>query len=110
MQIVENWTCVTGVVLLVSPVSGDQPGARAKVVLKVERIDEVPGFRSLLSVEAGDEIAVAMPQDFESGITDLKGEKIVLPVRMARPGQFFADADWSLARGSPKCGSNRPGA
>jgi hypothetical protein len=105
MQIVENWTCVTGIVLEVNA-RGDGSGAHAAVVLKIERIDEVRGFRSLLSFKVGDEVAITMPHAFEPGMNDLKGEKIVLPVRMARPKQFFADADWSLMHGSQKCGAS----
>jgi len=100
MQIIENWTCVTGMVLAINQPVAD---ARAKIEMKVERIWEVEGFRSLLPEKPGDRIRVNMPENFKSSDQTLRGRTITLPVRMVRKGIYFADSNWSLHGGSPLC-------
>ncbi len=106
MQIIENWTCVTGVVLAVSQPVAD---VRAKIDMQITRASEVKGFRSLLPNKTGDKITLSMPEDFAPKAETLRGKTITLPVRMARAGKYFAHADWTLHQGSPLCGPNPPG-
>jgi hypothetical protein len=100
MQIIENWTCVTGIVLAINQPVAD---TRAKIEMQVERTWEVEGFHSLLPEKPGDKISVNMPENFKSNDKTLRGRTITLPVRMVRKGIYFADSNWSLQDGSPLC-------
>jgi hypothetical protein len=103
VQIVENWTCVTGSVTNYS--SG---AAKPTIELSVERAAEVAGFRNLVAQSLGETITVVLPQALPESARALVGRKLTIPVRMAAPNRYFAASDWSLENGSSRCGPNPP--
>ena len=110
MQIIENWTCVTGIVLACSQPVPDKPASgtaeRARIELQIEKTTAVEGVKSLLPEKRSEKIKVVMPEGFDTERQALLGKTLTLPVRMVRPGTYFADAAWSLENGSTKCGPN----
>jgi hypothetical protein len=112
VQIIENWTCITGVVLACGQPAGEAtaPPDAQKVVLEIaiEKTAEVKGFKSLIAKQAGERIEIMLPQSLAEQAGDLKGRKVTIPVRMARQGRYFAAPDWNLKTGSERCGPNPP--
>ena len=86
MQIIENWTDVTGKVASVetSEVSADF----VKVNLKVSRAAEVKGYANLLAETKGQTLAVHLPQ---ATAEQLKlGEKVSCRLRRGNQQRIFA--------------------
>jgi hypothetical protein len=110
VQIVENWCCVTGVVLAcVQPPHKDPQSAEVRQVMveiKIDGVRGVEGFKNLLDKKSGDRLKVMFPQGLAETSSDLEGRTITLPVRVAPGDRYFAASDWTLKGGSERCGQN----
>lgn len=80
MQIVDNWTLVTGTVTAVAA-----DGASFSV--RVKTLAAVPGFPSLVSVSAGDVLDVGVPAGSQAPAV---GASIALRVRKAAAQRHYA--------------------
>jgi hypothetical protein len=86
MQIVENWTDVTGKVAGVEP--GEAGDGLVKVNLKVSRTHEVKGYANLLAETKGQILAVHLPQ---AAADELKlGDKVSCRLRRSGQQRIFA--------------------
>jgi hypothetical protein len=100
MQVIENWTCVTGKVLEQAPPATD---GHHEIVISVEKTAEVANFPNLLRAGKGDHLTVRIPAAVKLPATGLTGCTITLPVRAVRRDSYAAHAEWSLQNGSPLC-------
>jgi hypothetical protein len=89
MQIIENWTDVTGKVTGVEPseVSADF----VQVQLKVSHIDEVEGYANLLAETKGQILSVQLPQELAEQLK--LGEKVSCRLRKGNQQHIFAHPD-----------------
>ncbi len=86
MQIIENWTDVTGKVIGVEP--SEVHGDLVKVNLKVSRVAEVEGYANLLAETKGQTLAVHLSQ---AAAEQLKlGEKVSCRLRRGNQQRIFA--------------------
>jgi hypothetical protein len=111
VQIVENWTCITGIVLSCTqaPAQGTLRSGEEKppsIEITIEKAEAVEGFRSLIAQSPGERMTILLPDRVDGIGTGMKGRRITVPVRMVRAGRYFAAPDWTPAAGSKQCGPN----
>lgn len=92
MQVVENWSRVTGrVVSWVPPKSAGEPG---ELVVHVERVQPVKGHRHLLEKAEGTSLRVRVPPSAAAGLKARAGAEIAVNVRRGRDtGVVFANPE-----------------
>ena len=100
VQAVENWTCVTGKVLSVTP---DPEDGRLRLQLRLEHSRNISGFPDLLRSKPGDVISIALPPPVKDPKSLIPGDSISLTVRIARGPQLFAHPDWRPGEQLPLC-------
>lgn len=87
MQVVENWSQVTGSVVGIAvntPITD-----HASLILKIETMSNVEEYANLLNGKLDDTYTIYLPSDLlkESGIKI--GSQISCRVKMTRPGVYF---------------------
>ena len=98
MQVVENWSRVTGRIVSWTPPTGDdEPG---ELVVHVERVEPVKGHRHLLEKVEGTSLRVRVPPSAAATLDPAAGTSIALDVRRGRePGVVFANPEKIRLRG-----------
>ncbi len=86
VQSVENWSELHGTV---EGVLGDPSAGRVTLRLRLERLEPVQGFPSLVAEAPGSCIPVEVPLD-ASGPGVATGDSVRLRVRLAGPGRYVA--------------------
>jgi hypothetical protein len=100
VQAVENWTCVTGKVLSVTPGEGD---GRLHMQLRIDHTRSVEKFPDLMKSGPGDVVAIALPLSLQDPKALHTGDTITLTVRLARGPKLFAHPDWRPGQQLPLC-------
>lgn len=91
VQVIENWTCVTGTVVSVSPEPGD---GRLHLKLRIERKEAVKGYPELLHSSPGEIVDIALPPSIKDENALHTGETVTLQVKITRGPKLFAHPDW----------------
>ncbi len=92
MQVVENWSRVVGRVEKWTPPKGaDDHG---ELLIQVERVEPVKGYRNLLDKAEGTILRVRVPDSAAGGLASAGGASITVDVRRGRePGVAFANPE-----------------
>ena len=110
VQIIENWSCITGVILAQEPVEGrgtsTAPAKSHLITIEIESVAKLPGVRSLITKKRGEQIRISISRGGAESTADLIGKRVTIPVRMVREGSYFGAPDWTLEHGSSRCGPN----
>ncbi|NJO16475.1 MAG: hypothetical protein HC877_12250 [Thioploca sp.] len=91
VQIIENWSDVTGVVRSYQP-SADTIGFMA-VELTVQKVSSVEGFTNLLEQLEGKSLVVLMPEELVKPLNISLGDIITCRVRRAGTNRVFVHRD-----------------
>jgi hypothetical protein len=92
MQVVENWSRVVGrVEKWTPPKDADDHG---DLIIQVERVEPVKGFRNLLEKAEGTALRVHVPGSVATGLDVADGASITVDVRRGREsGVVFANPE-----------------
>lgn len=92
MQIVENWSRIVGHVERWTPPK--DAADHGEVIVRVERVEAVKGYRNLLDDAAGTSLRVRIPASAAPGLDPAEGTAIAVDVRRGRqPGVVFANPE-----------------
>ena len=101
VQIVENWSDITGVVRFYQP-SPDVAGFMA-MELSVEKVTPVAGFPNLLEHTQGKSLVVLMPEELVKSFNVHLGDTLTCRVRRAGPDRVFVHSEYiSVQQARPK--------
>ena len=92
MQVVENWSRITGRVERWTPPG--EAGDHGELVVRVERVEPVKGHRNLLEKAEGTSLRVRVPLSAAATLEAAAGASIAVEVRRGRdPGVVFANPE-----------------
>jgi hypothetical protein len=95
VQIQENWCEVTGAVIEATAERG-AGGERSLLRLRLERLQPVPGFPTLLEAEPGSELRIHLRR-MQLDAAVRPGATVTIRVRRAGVADLWAHPDWRLS-------------
>jgi hypothetical protein len=104
VQIIENWSEVSGVVR--SRKAADREGFDL-VAIAVDRVEPVPGYANLLEKAEGSELDVLMPEEIVASNKIGLGDAITCRVRLGNRRQAFVHREHITVRRAPGKQSGR---